>query len=316
LKKAVSLIVLLITLGSLLFAAEGKLSVFTDNDRAEIYVDEELMGRNYIKNIELNEGSHYLKVVQNGRVIHKERVNIYAGRTETIVVEKFVEMQTDVANRGAVEVEAARIRETRGNTAFGFYGGSPASGLSYKHWFNDRFGVQLIGYSNKKQNIHDSRVGGRILIGLADKVFSNEVFSTYMAIGSGRSYMHVYDDMERNHSIDISEFAFGLEFKVTDLTKSIFEEAPKRKVAVTAVKHEIDRSTGKASAEGVKVEEERFDLGTALALLGIKGLFEFSSVSIELGGERFFKRHYDVEKEEASEELSNTKFSGGFHFYF
>ena len=39
--------------------------------------------------------------------------------------------------------EAERIRETRGNTAFGFYGGSPASGLSYKHWFNSRFVLYL-----------------------------------------------------------------------------------------------------------------------------------------------------------------------------
>jgi len=297
------IILLLFTLLSIILA-QGYISVFTDNNNSDIYIDGQRVGREQIVKYAVNSNDdHFVKVKYKGATVHSEVVNVREGRTKIVVAENFVDFKTNVANRGAIEVEAMRIRETRGNNAFGIFGNSPSAGLSYKSWLTDRIGIQIIGYSNTyPDQFSESKAGGRLLFSLAERVFDKNTFTTYFALGAGKMAIRGTDE---NFDESISELAFGIEMSLGGMFESL-SKRPAYKKSVTIEKNIATKTVKAESYEGV-------DLGMTFLLAAFKGIFAISHISLELGFEEHWQRFY-YEKEPARS--NNGKVAGGLHIYF
>ncbi len=281
---------LLIVLSGLLYAEQqGKLSVFTDVKEAEIYVDSEKIGQDNVVGYPLSSGEHYLKVMYQGKKAYAEVVNIVAGQTKTVVVDNFVDFKTNAPSRGAVDKEAARLRETRGNMAFGIYGGAPASGLSYKWWVFEKFGFQVSGFTQSPvAEIIDNQFGYRVLFGFADKVYMEDTITAYAALGRGRSGYTNKKDSDDNIFMDTTEASFGLELR-------------------------LGRPGNSGPSYGGVIDS----MGD-IVLLGLQmvsmGIINTCYMSLEVGAESRNVEFGDHERKDES--LTNMKVSGGIHYYF
>lgn len=187
----------------------GRINVVTDVNDAEIYINGQYVGKNAVNNYPLAAGSHYVQVKYENKVRYAEKVFIQPGQLKTITSENFVDLRTQTANRGAIDREAKRLRDTKGYMAFGIHGGSPASGLSFKWWVFDRLGLQLIGFTqNTNATDKNTQVAARLLIGFADKVFNSQALSSYFALGAGSFEIANTSESYTGSLVDV---AFGLE---------------------------------------------------------------------------------------------------------
>ena len=212
-------------------------------------------------------------------------------------MEEFVDYKTNVASRGAIEVEAMRVRETRGNIAFGLHGGSPASGLSIKWWPMEKIGLQAIGYVNNFSGNTDSRGGGRLLFNLNESVYKGGTMTYYAGLGVGKSILRNYNDGESNELYDISEAAIGIEFKISNFFGDQNTQEYKHVV--------IDENT------------DPFSILFTQFILGFgEGFFKLAHFNLEVGVERVLVIFHDPDREESSRHNLMGKVSGGFHIYF
>lgn len=290
-------LLLMVFIAQFILAATGQVNVFTGDKTAEIYIDAERVGQESVTKYTLEEGTHYLQIKKSDRVLKSQSFEIFPGKLQTIVADDFVDYKTNVASRGAIEVEAMRVRETRGNLAFGFYGGSPASGLSLKWWPTERIGFQTIGWVNNFSGYTDSRGGARLLISLNESVYKGGTMTYYLALGAGRSFLRDYNNGESNETYTLSEAAAGMEFKIADFFAGQNNQEYKHVV--------IDKDT-----DPVSILFTQFILGIG------EGFFKFAHFSVELGVERTFIVFYDPDRDESSRSRISGKLSGGFHFYF
>lgn len=208
------ILVLGLLLGSLFAAA--KINVVTDLPTSKIYIDGVFAGVSSVQNYQVDPGERYVMVEYNGKKIFAKTYTLSEGEIKTIPTAHFVDFKTNVANRGAIDVEAARIRETRGDFGFGLQaGGNPyygsIGGLSLKKWFGERFGVQAYGLINPEDGGTKYQGGARALIWIADKVAFDAPFSGYIYLGGGGDNL-VTDDAEKNVKRAISHGGFGIEF--------------------------------------------------------------------------------------------------------
>jgi hypothetical protein len=282
-----------------LLAANGSLNVFTGDKEAEILIDGESAGRDMVRGHSLPAGTHYLQVQKNGKIIRAQTVHIQDNKTETVALDDFVDYRSGAASRGAIEVEAMRVRETRGNLGFGVYGGSPASGLSLKWWPWERFGLQGIGYVNNFDGNRDTRLGARLLISLNESVYKNSTFTTFLALGGGRSTLVNQTDDEKNEMYDLQELALGIEFKIAD-----FFSATERSTRYVIIK------------EGKENISPYITLLTEIALGLGEGLLKFGHIALELGVEHIATRYFLPAAEAKFADRTAVKASGGFHVYF
>lgn len=293
-------LLLLLLLLTCLFA-EGNLNVFTSDKDAEIFIDGKQIGKEQVLKHPLQAGTHYLQIKKNSKVLRSQTVEIYDNKTETVVLDDFVDYRTDVPSRGSLDVEAMRVRETRGNVAFGLYGGSPASGLSLKWWPWEKIGLQAIGYVNNFDGNRDTRYGARLLWALNESVFNKDTFTTYLALGAGRSTLFNMTDDEKNEIYDLTELAFGIEFKLQDFFKS--NTSPVGVATNTAVVIDINEDNVVPM------------LALSAGALLLDAFSRFVHLSGEVGVERIYTRYF-LSNEEPSSERINIKVSGGLHIYF
>lgn len=272
--------------------ADGNLNVFTGDKTLDIYIDGQLAGQEQVLQYPLQAGVHYLQIKKNNETVRSRTVEIIDGRTETVVLDDFVDYKTNTASRGAIDMEAMRVRETRGNVGIGVYGGSPASGLSLKWWPWEKFGIQAIGYVNNFAGNRDTRLGGRLLYALNESVYKSSTFTTFLALGGGRSTLYNSIDMGKNEIYDLIEASVGIEFKVADFFSD----------------EKIDRHW---------VISDSDDAGMVFLtefLLGVgEGLLKFGHVDMEIGFESM-TTHF-VEDDDYRDRQA-LKFSGGYHIYF
>ena len=279
-----------------LLGADGQLNIFTGDKDAEVFIDGQFLAKEQILQHSLQSGTHYLQVKKNGQILKSRIVEIQDGKLETVVLEDFVEYKTNVPSRGSLDVEALRVRETRGNVAFGLFGGSPASGLSLKWWPLERVGLQAIGFANNNNIVRDTRAGGRLLFSFNESVYQSSTFTVYSALGIGRAALLFIDDGDgENATYDLQELVLGLEFRVADFFQTNSNE--RRHII-------IDKDT---SALNILLVE---------LLLGVGEFFlRTAHWSIEIGAERTFTR-YLTDSAEPSTDYFNLKFSGGCHIYY
>ncbi|GBR76424.1 hypothetical protein NO2_0969 [Candidatus Termititenax persephonae] len=277
--------------------AAGQVNIFTGDSAAEIFIDGQFIAKEQVVQHPLSAGTHYLQVKKNNAVFKSRTIETQDGQTETIVLDDFVDYKTNVPSRGSLEMEALRVRETRGNMAFGWHGGSPASGLSLKWWPGEKLGLQAVGYANKFDDNQDTRAGGRLLFSLNESVFQNSTFTTYLALGVGRSALLNTVDENKNETYDLLEAALGLEFKIADFFKN----------------------DGGTRTRQVVISNESSALNVLLAefLIGLgEGILKMAHWSGEIGVERIFTRYFSPDADQPSSEVLRLKFSGGCHIYF
>jgi len=321
-RKFFTLLLLTITLTSISLA-QSYISVFTESKGSKIFIDGENIGTDQVIKHPVESGPHYVVVKWKGETAFSKTVTVKPNEKKIVVAEEFVEYKTDIANRGAVEMEAARIRETRGNTAFGFFGGSPVAGLSIKHWFTNRLGLQVIGFTQGQNNELDSRAGGRLLVTFSDRVLNKNVFSTYMALGAGKTFVQSSEDI---FDEKISEISIGIEL---NLLGNIAQSPQANITAKKDFNHASFGSQGLeslltvtsssdeeyASASGISQGE---DMVLQLAAAGVglisAAVLSITHWSVEVGFEQHYKRYYEASRE--NQRWENFKISGGAHVYF
>ncbi len=193
----------------------AKLNVITDlGSGAVIEVDGVKAGTNAIQNYAVDPGSHYVTVKLNGKKIYAQTHNFYDGEVKTISTAHFVDFKTNVANRGAIDVEAARIRETRGDFGIGAYASTSFGGLSIKKWLSQTWGLQLFGLINNHSGGTEYQGGGRVLMWIADKVAFDAPFTGYVFVGGGYSnFVHASMADDNVHS-NSTNGGFGVEFSL------------------------------------------------------------------------------------------------------
>ncbi|GBR76426.1 hypothetical protein NO2_0970 [Candidatus Termititenax persephonae] len=206
-------LIFLLAVAALGLAEKGRINVITDLPSSEIYIDGVLAGREAVQNYEVDPGDHYVVVNYRGKKIYARTHHVGDGEIRTVPTAHFVDFKTNVANRGAVDVEAARIRETRGNFGLGAQASALTStaslgGVSAKWWFTERWGLQAFGWLNNSR----AYFGGRLLYWLADKVVFNAPFSGYLYGGGGTDSHSDQDNPDNNVRTTVSNGGFGVEF--------------------------------------------------------------------------------------------------------
>ncbi|MBU0579546.1 MAG: PEGA domain-containing protein [Candidatus Margulisbacteria bacterium] len=229
-KKILTLLLVLSLIFPVWSAGTGKLTVVTDLPEATIYIDGKLVGKDAIQAYPVEAGEHYVTVWYRGKKAYAQLLNIGDGEFKTISSAHFVDLRTSTPSRGAVDVEAARLRETRGNMAFGLFGSSPASGLSWKWWFFEKLGVQVVGFLSSSNDQVHNQFGGRLLFHLADKVMNETTITAYIAAGGGTAYFKEGGNADTTY---IGEGALGVELGFINLYWSLELGAEKRVVTHT-----------------------------------------------------------------------------------
>ncbi|MBU0579545.1 MAG: PEGA domain-containing protein [Candidatus Margulisbacteria bacterium] len=287
-KKTIALFVLISIAFTtpLLAEATGRLNVYTDLKEAEIYVDGEKVGQENLVRYVLPVGDHYVKVMYQGKKAYAEVVQIYENQDKTIVSDNFVDFKTDAPSRGAIDKEAARLRETRGNMAFGAYGGSPASGLSFKWWIFEKLGVQVSGFTKQltPEEIDDN-IGYRILINFADKVYAEDTISAYGALGYGKASYTNKNNAEDSVFTDMVEAALGLELRL-----------------------------GREGSQVLYSSGDPSDILSYFLQLLTLGVLNTCYLSLEFGVESKYRDWREPDR--GNERYTNMKMSGGLHYYF
>lgn len=189
----------------------GLLNVITGKQDAQIYVDGEYAGNNFIRQYKLIEGEHYVRVELNGQLIYAKMVTIYPGQLQTITSENFVDIRTNTVNRGAIERESRRLNETKGNIGIGFIWGDnyPAKGMSIKYFSPLKVGLQFSAIGNVEiDNSTISEIGLRGIFPVGNKIFSDNNLTGYTTLGLIQSTVDANRTSYLGGSLGI-EFAFG-----------------------------------------------------------------------------------------------------------
>ena len=156
----------------------GVLNVFTDLPKASIKVDGLVVGMESIIRLPLQTGEHYVQVIHNSQLVYAEKIQITKNRSTTVVSEHFVDIITDTPLRGAIDRESARIRESRGNFAFGYmFTSTLQDSISLKWWAFDRMGFQGLVGGKIASTDHMGRFGARFFISPADKIYADDVLT-------------------------------------------------------------------------------------------------------------------------------------------
>lgn len=186
-KLFVCMLTILLMAPALLWAnGKGLLNVVTGKPEAQIYIDGEFIAKNFVNSYPLESGEHYVRVEYAGKLMYAKMVQIYPDETKSITSENFVDIKTNVANRGAMDREAERLQETKGQVGIGLMAGTnfPASGISLKWMPLGFLGVQVSGMGGIKINdTTHSQAGLRLIYEFGKKVLWNSVFTGYIAPG-------------------------------------------------------------------------------------------------------------------------------------
>ena len=164
----------------------GYLNVITGRPSASIFIDGELVGRDFIRKYPVMEGQHYVRVEYNGQLMYAKMVSIQPDKLTTITTENFVDIRTTTATRGAVDRESMRLRETKGNIGLGIqWGGNyPAKGMSIKWLSPFTIGLQFSAIGKTKVNDQDiSEIGVRGIFPIGNKIFSGTNLSGFATVG-------------------------------------------------------------------------------------------------------------------------------------
>lgn len=256
----------------------GFLNVFTDLNQAVIQVDGDSISKESLVKYPLSLGEHLVQVRMDNKLIYQEKVVIQSNRTSTVVSDHFVDIITNTPSRGAIDREARRLRESRGNFAMGMFGATiPQPAASLKVWMTPNVGVQGYALGSIPDTKYGGVMGARLLVSPGDKVFGGDVTHAYVYAGGGR----YADDIFPNGK-NYGELGMGVEAKFSEIANMLF-----------GFKYKVDRV----------LPEKETDIGVFardVAILSVLNLFYTSGeITVIARGSSF-----------------ETGASLGFHVYF
>ncbi|MBL6722416.1 MAG: hypothetical protein ISQ13_00245 [Candidatus Margulisbacteria bacterium] len=190
----------------------GFLNVITGRPSASIFIDGEFVANDYVKKHELMEGQHYVRVEYNNQLMYAKMVSIQPNKLVSITTENFVDIRTNTASRGAVNREASRLRDTKGDFGLGVQWGEtfPAKGMSLKWLSPINIGVQFSAIGKTKvDNDEISEIGLRAIIPIGNKIFSSTNFSGFTTLG-------VVSQTKNNNQGTLLGGSVGIEFGFAD----------------------------------------------------------------------------------------------------
>lgn len=203
--------ILMALISPLMAVDQGFLNVITGKPEAKIFVDGEYVANDFLRKYPLDAGEHYIRVEYAGKLMYAKMVTIYPDYLETITSENFVDVRTKTPNRGAIERESIRLKETKGNFGIGFQWSDqfPAKGMSLK-WFSDAgLGLQVSAIGKSQISGKEvSEFGFRGIIPVGDKIFSDSNLNGYTSIGWLQRTEDDVDSSAIAGSVGI-EFAFA-----------------------------------------------------------------------------------------------------------
>lgn len=272
----------------------GTLNVFTDLPTARIHVDGLVVGEESIIRMPLEVGEHYVQVIFNNTVVYAETVTIEANRSRTVVSDHFVDIITNTPSRGAIDRESVRVRESRGNIAFGYsFNTLLQDAISIKWWSHPRFGVSgKIGGAISGTN-HRGLIGGRVFYSPADKLYKDDIITGTIFLGAGQ-YSYTNDG---NHLISDSytEFGISIETYIGELVKNFMLSQYSSPTHHTTTSTSNHKSSKKSSSQSSS---------NTLQDLMIVILTNIGHTTFEVS---MVKLPHDV---------METSFSSSIHFYF
>lgn len=188
----------------------GVLNVFTDLPESTIKVDGLVVAKESVVKLPLQVGEHYVQVENDHSLVYAEKVMITENRTTTVVSDHFVDIITKTPSRGAIDREAVRLRESRGNFAFGYHMMSVLrDAISIKWWSDDRMGLQFLAGGNLSDaTAHRGILGARLFISPADKIYADDILTGYVFTGIGQK-SDVLDETIQNRTY--VEFGINIE---------------------------------------------------------------------------------------------------------
>ncbi|MFC1755560.1 hypothetical protein ACFL96_19575 [Thermoproteota archaeon] len=172
------------------------LNLFGIEQDADVYIDEVYAGKGSLRDYEIEPGSHLVQVMKNDLLYYSKVIVIEYDETKTINLDNFVDVQTEIPNRGAMLREAERIRESKGNFGVGFSLGY-LSGLSIKWFFLNNIAFQGTGwlFSNREGKYESYELRGVVTI--TDYIVNGRPASLYLAGGYGYR-RNTYSDVEQS----------------------------------------------------------------------------------------------------------------------
>jgi len=204
-----------VTSSSRIVTKLGYLNVFTDYPNSEIYVDGKLEGKDTLIKFSIEPGEHQIQIKQNEKLIYSKIILIQAKKTTSVVAEEFVDFASKTPSRGAIDREARRLRESRGNFAMGGIFSNTYPAASLKWWFKTKWALQGLFLGDLKDKIHYGSVGARILFSPGDRVFQDDVLNGYFYLGTGGLFNK---DSKLNSYYD---FGLGVEAKLGELANKL-----------------------------------------------------------------------------------------------
>ena len=267
----------------------GVLNVFTDLPNAEIKVDGLWVAKESIVKLPLEVGEHYVQVYLEDQLIYAEKVTIQQNRTQTVVSDHFVDIITKTPSRGAIDRESARLRDSRGDFAFGLNTSSNLHSqiISFKWWAFERFGFQgLLAASDGGDR---SLVGARFFASPADKIYEDQVLSGYVFWGLGEKYVA---DSSRLDAGTYLEFGINIEAYVGKLIRDAMVGRYRRGATV-----QVDVSSDSKSSSSSNYLESLLDLGVLV-------LTQIGHINFEVSLLQF------------PDQQLETNYTTGVHFYF
>lgn|GEM_PF-6891410 len=195
--------------------AGGFVTVVTGVPDAEISVDGLFVSKDFVRQYPVPPGDHYVRIEYQGKLMYSRQVSVAPFQTVLVNSENFVDLKTAVPSRGAIDREARRLQEVKGDFGVGVVAGLgfPAAGVSLKWAPSDFIGVQLSGVGNVRiDGTTYTEYGGRLLFPLGKRVLWNTVMSGYFAPGVARL------EHTGNHALNATVYggSLGLEWAPLD----------------------------------------------------------------------------------------------------
>ena len=193
---------------------KGYLNVFSDEDNSDIYIDGQYEGKNILIKKPLDPGEHQVQLKQNGKVVYSTLALLSSGKTTSVVADQFVNMLTKTPSKGAIDREARRLKDSRGNLGIGMRFSTAYPAASIK-WWHQRWGIQGLFLGDLKDKQHYGNVGARAMYALGDRVFQEDVLQGYFYMGGGgivnsvAKWQNYYD------------FGLGIEAKLGELANKL-----------------------------------------------------------------------------------------------
>ena len=191
-----------------------QLTVLTDSDQSQIYVNKVLKGTANLINEEMMPGTYLVEVYDNGAVVYSEITTIEEGKNKTLYINiSDLKLSKNVMNLKQSYLQAGYVLEQKGNLGFGFnldYAGISGLQIALDQKSYNLTHQVVFWVTNIKSN-ETEQINYRFIKYFKSKISSNQVWliRPYYGVGAGYSRKKT-DDYTTKKSV--FELPLGFQF--------------------------------------------------------------------------------------------------------